>query len=73
LLLELLDDFYDRLEHIGFVIRATTYEHFIELRIGIDNIIELLRLNNDKNYTTFEIDKLNEMKNYCLFFERYLR
>ena len=73
LLLELLDDFYDRLEHIGFVIRATTSEHFIELRIEIDNIIELLRLNHDKSYTTFEIDKLNEMKNYCLFFERYLR
>ena len=73
LLLELLDDFYDRLEHIGFVIRATTSEDFIELRIGIDNIIELLRLHHDKDYKTFEIDKLNEMKNYCLFFERYLR
>ena len=73
LLLELLDDFYDRLEHIGFVIRATTSEDFIELRIRIDNIIELLRLYQDKKYKTFEIDKLIEMKNYCLFFERYLR
>jgi hypothetical protein len=73
LLLELLDDFYDRLEHIGFVIRATTSGHFTELIIEIDKIIELLRLNHDKGYTTFEIDKLNEMKNYCLFFERYLR
>lgn len=73
LLLELLDDFYDRLEHIGFVIRATTSGHFTELIIEIDNIIELLRLHQDKDYKTFEIDKLNEMKNYCLFFERYLR
>lgn len=73
LLLELLDDFYDRLEHIGFVIRATTSEHFIDLRIRIDDIIELLRLYQNKDYKTFEIDKLNEMKNYCLFFERYLR
>ena len=73
LLLELLNDFYDRLQHIGFVIRATTSEHFIELRIEIDNIIELLRLYQDKDYKTFEIDKLIEMKNYCLFFERYLR
>ena len=73
LLLELLDDFYDRLEHIGFVIRATTSGHFTELIIEIDKIIELLRLHQDKDYTTFEIDKLNEMKNYCLFFERYLR
>lgn len=72
LLLELLDDFYDRLEHIGFVIRATTSKHFIDLKIEIDNIIELLRLNHDKNYKTFEIDKLDEMKKYCLFFERYL-
>jgi hypothetical protein len=72
-LLELLDDFYDRLQHIGFVIRATTSEHFIELGIEIDNIIELLRLYQDKDYKTFEIDKLIEMKNYCLFFERYLR
>lgn len=73
LLLELLDDFYDRLEHIGFVIRATTSKHFTELIIEIDKIIELLRLNHDKSYTTFEIDKLNEIKNYCLFFEKYLR
>lgn len=72
-MLELLDDFYDRLEHIGFVIRATTSKHFTELIIEIDKIIELLRLNHDKSYTTFEIDKLNEVKNYCLFFEKYLR
>jgi hypothetical protein len=32
-----------------------------------------MRLHHDKDYKTFEIDKLNEMKNYCLFFERYLR
>ena len=61
MLLELLDDFHDRLEHIGFVIRATTSEHFIDLRIEIDNIIELMRLHHDKDYKTFEIDKLNEV------------
>ena len=61
LLLELLDDFYDRLEHIGFVIRAATSKHFTELIIEIDKIVELLRLNHDKDYKTFEIDKLSQL------------
>ena len=66
------DDFKEYVENINSTKDRTTHSNFEELIYQICGIIELLKLQREENWTCHEIDLLKILKNYCLYFEKYL-